>query len=285
MKNTRIFLLSVLCFMALTPIFSQDITEREEIRSTYILKGSEQKRLYLDNMEGSIDVKGYDGNEIQLIVKKEITAESRGKVQEAKEEVLLDIKEEPNKLLIYIDAPWRRSDGSMNYRGYEYYGYVVRFDFELRVPRKMDLYLKTVNEGTLRVENVEGELQVKNVNEGIEMVNVAGSAKVSTVNGPIKVSFTKNPESDCSFATVNGKVEVELQEGLSANLDLRTFNGEVYTDFEFQSMPRKREFTERKKRGRRIYSRGDSFSAQIGDGGPWFSFNTLNGDIFIIKQK
>ncbi|MCI0707438.1 MAG: hypothetical protein L0Y80_08155 [Ignavibacteriae bacterium] len=283
----------------------QDVTEKEEIRKTFVLKGVEDKRILLDNTDGSIEVKGYDGNEIQLVVRKEIEAESERKIQEAKEEVILDIKEETDKLLIYVDAPWRRSDGSINYRGYEYYGYRVKHDFELRVPKKMSLYLRTVNQGKVTVQDVEGEFEVRNVNEGIEMLNIAGPARVATVNGPIKVTFTKNPKSDCSFKTVNGNVEVEFQEGLSAVLRFKTFNGEVYTDFDVTDLPPGDRLVETKKRGKKVYRRGDFFSVRVGEGGvdvdfqkkswsssaradeggPEFLFNTLNGDIYIVKQK
>ncbi|HEY5615231.1 MAG TPA: hypothetical protein VIL52_04350 [Bacteroidota bacterium] len=285
MKNIRMAMTASV--LVLIPVLGigQDVSEKEEIRRTLKFTGTEAKRIVLDNTDGSITVTGYDGDEIQLVVIKEIEAESRVKIQEAKEEVILEIKEEPNKIILYVDAPWRKSDGSINYRGFHYYGYRVIHDFELRVPMKVSLYLRTVNEGEIIVKDVEGEFEIKNVNAGIEMTNIAGPAKVSTVNGPVKVFFSKNPNSDCSFETVNGRVEVEFQEGLSADLQLKTFNGEVFTDFEILNLPRNDETVERKKGGKKIYRRGDSFSARVGKGGPEFSFNTLNGDIYITKQK
>ncbi|MGH2568037.1 MAG: hypothetical protein ACRDGA_06825, partial [Bacteroidota bacterium] len=180
----------------------QEKTEKDEISRTFTFTGTEKKRVVVDNIDGSIDVAGYDGNEVRLVVKKTIEAESNNKIQEAKEAVVLEIKEELNKVILYVDAPWRTPNG-INYRGFHYYGYRVRHDFQLLVPRKTSLYLRTVNEGTVRVHNVEGEFEVKNVNAGVELTNIAGLAQVATVNGPVKVSFSKNPEADCSFKTVN----------------------------------------------------------------------------------
>ena len=283
--KTRILVAGVLTLVAVpTASRSQDVREKEEIRKTLKFTGSEQRRIYVDNTDGAIDVVGYDGNDVELVVHREIRAESKNKIEEAKRDVTLDIKEEPSKILLYVDAPWRRSDGSINYRGYRYYGYEVTHEFELRVPKRCNLYLRTVNQGTVTVKDVEGEFEVKNVNAGIEMTNIAGPAKVSTVNGPIKISFNQNPSSESSFKTVNGKIEVEFRSGLSADLNLKTFNGQVYTDFEISDLPRQVVSTEKTRGRKRIYRRGDSFAARVGKGGPEFFFDTLNGSIYILKH-
>ncbi|MGH2567700.1 MAG: hypothetical protein ACRDGA_05130, partial [Bacteroidota bacterium] len=68
-------------------------------------------------------------------------------------------------------------------------------------------------------------------------------------------------------------------------LHFKTFNGEAYTDFEMRDLPRAATKVEQSKGKRNIYRKGDSFSARAGNGGPELSFNTLNGDIYIVKQK
>jgi len=189
MKTTHVVRRAVFLLLVAVPLWSQEKTEKEEIRRTLTFTGTEAKRVVVDNLDGAIDVVGYDGTEVQLVVLKEICAESDEKIREAKQDVVLEMKEEPNKIILYVDAPWRRGDGSYHYRGYHYYGYNVKHDFELRVPRKVSLYLRTVNEGEITVKDVEGEFEVKNVNAGISMDNIIGPAKISTVNGPVKVFF------------------------------------------------------------------------------------------------
>jgi hypothetical protein len=259
------------------------LSEREEIKQTFRLADNNHRQLVVDNINGEINVVGYDGDTIELIAHKEIKAESEGKIKEAKQEVKLDIREEKGKIILYVDAPWRTGDG-INYRGWHYYGYDVIYDFDLKVPHRMSLYLKTVNHGKIQVKGVEGEFEVNNVNAGIEMNDINGPALVRTVNGPIKVSFTRNPDGECSFKTVNGKIEVVLHEGLNADVKLKTFNGKVYTDFDFTSLPRDDRTVEERKGLRRIYRRGGSYGVRIGKGGPEFSFDTLNGSIYILKQ-
>ena len=278
MLGSSIALISVGC------AFAQKVRENEEIRrSVKFAPDAQQRKLVVDNINGEITVTGYDGETIELVAQKEIEAESKEKIEEAKQEVVLEVKEEKNKVILYVDAPWRTRDG-INYRGWHYYGYEVTYDFELKVPRKTSLYLKTVNHGKVIVKDMEGEFEVKNVNDGIEMSGIKGPVKAGTVNGRVKVAFAQNPESECSFRTVNGKVEVSLRDGLNADLKLKTFNGQVYTDFDVTDLPRKIATVEEQKGRRKIYRRGGFFSVRVGKGGPEFSFDTLNGNIYILKQ-
>ena len=259
------------------------LSGKDEVKKSFRLANNDHRQLVVDNINGEINVVGYDGDAIELVAHREIKAESGEKEAEAKRDVTLDIKEEKNKIILYVDAPWRTGNG-VNYRGWHYYGYDVIYDFELKVPRKINLYLKTINKGKILVQGVEGEFDVNNVNAGIEMTDINGPATVKTVNGPIKVSFTRNPASECCFKTVNGKIEVVLQDGLNADVKLKTFNGKVYTDFDFSSLPRKDFAVEERNGSRRIFRRGGSYTVRVGKGGPEFSFDTLNGSIYVLKH-
>ncbi len=259
------------------------LSEKEEVKKSFRLADADRRQLVVDNINGEINVVGYDGDSIELVAHKEIKAESDKKLEEAKREVKLEIKEEKNKIVFYVDAPWRSGEG-IHYRGWHYCGYDVIYDFDLKVPRKMSLYLKTVNHGKVLVQSVEGEFEIHNVNAGVEMSDINGPALVSTVNGPIKVSFAQNPGSECSFKTVNGKIEVVLHDGLNADMKLKTFNGKVYTDFEVSSVPREDRTVEERRGSRRIYRRGDSYTVRVGKGGPEFSFDTLNGSIYVLRR-
>lgn len=129
---------------------------------------------------------------------------------------------------------------------------------------------------------MNGAFEVDNVNGGIEMSGIAGSGLASTVNGGVEVRFTKNPDSRCGFQTVNGSIEIEVPDQLSAVLRLKTFNGEVFSDFDVTGLPRAASGPERI--GRRTLYRGDEFfSVRAGSGGPEMVFETLNGDIRILK--
>jgi len=244
---------------------------------------SKPKELFIDNIWGSIEVEGYKGQEVRLVVHKTIKGRSKEKIQKAKEEVELEITEEGNTIDLYVDGPFRDCNKRRRWRTWRNPGYRVQYDFKLKVPHKTDFYLKTVNCGDIKVNNVEGEFEVKNVNGRIEMTEVSGAGDAHTVNGKVKVLFSQNPKSECSFRTVNGDLEITFHPNLSADLLLKTFNGDAYTDFEVSYMPVKKSVGKRYK-GKYVY-RSKFSGVRVGKGGPEIKFNTLNGDILIGKKN
>ena len=129
---------------------------------------------------------------------------------------------------------------------------------------------------------MNGDFEVRNVNGAIDMAQISGSGLATTVNGAVEVSFTRNPGSRCGFGTVNGSIEVAFPEELSADLKFKTFNGEVYSDFDVKGLPEKAMSFERTGR-RSVYRSNEFFSVRSGKGGPELLFDTLNGDIRILR--
>ena len=260
------------------------LEEKEEIKKTLKFKEpAKPKELQVDNIFGSINVEGASGEEVELIAHKTIRARNSEKIQKAKEEVKLEINEEGNTIDLYVDGPFRGGEGR-RWRSWRDPGYEVQFDFELKVPRKTSLYLKTVNRGDIKVNNVEGEFELKNVNGKIEMEEVAGSIEAYTVNGKVKALFSRNPEAACSFQTVNGDLEVSFRPDLSADLRLKTFNGQAYSDFPVTYLPSEKAVAEHHQ-GKYVYKSSRFSSVRVGKGGPEIRFDTLNGDILIHKRN
>jgi hypothetical protein len=259
---------------------------REEIRKTltFSAPSGSARRLVVDNINGSINVVGTDRTDITLVALETIRAESEDRIARAREAIRLEITEEPDRILLYINTPWRCENGSLRDDGWDDYGYDAAFDFELRVPVKTDLYLKTVNDGNVSVKNTAGRLRIRNINGGITVSDLAGSGEFSTVNGDVTVGFSENPDSSSSFTTVNGQVEVRFKEDLSADLALKTFNGEMYTDFQVARLPA--QSTPLRRQGTMCVYRSDHATlVRVGRGGPALSFDTLNGNIYIIKDQ
>src|SRR5690349_15029692 len=83
---------------------------------------------------------------VQLPINKSIRAESQAKIEEARKEVILDITEEQGLLKLYVNGPFRcHCDEGCGHREFE--GYIVKMDFQIQVPRDIDIKIKTVNEG------------------------------------------------------------------------------------------------------------------------------------------
>jgi DUF4097 and DUF4098 domain-containing protein YvlB len=183
--------------------------------------------------------------------------------------VRLDITQSGDAVRLYVDGPWRNHDG-INYRGDNYYGYHVNYDYEIRVPRATKVDLHTINNGDIQVKDTLGDFSVHGLNGGIDLENVGGSGDVHTLNGKVRVKFARNPQRDCNFHTLNGAMDVYFQPPLNADLEYHTLNGGVYADFDVSAS------------GSGYLQRGGGrreHNARAGTGGPHLSFHALNGPI------
>lgn len=251
--------------------------EQETIRKTFDVSGTGRK-LLVDNVSGSIHVTGYEGNQVQVSVQKHIYGRSPEAVQDAKRDVKLDMSQQGSYVRLYVDGPFRNRDGSgMNYRGDEYYGYRVNFEYEIQVPRNTELNLHNLNQ-EITVKSTTGDYEISGLNGGITMEDVAGSGTVTTLNGKMKVAFSRNPEKDSQFHTLNGAIDVYFKEPLNADLHFKTLNGGVYTDFDVSPLPVAGQAT-RNSNGMFVYRSDRNGAARAGKGGPSLTFNGLNGAI------
>ncbi len=284
--NKKIYIFTLLLFVVFAhTAAAADIERTERIERTLKFDGGGTSgHLIVENVFGSIDVKGYDGDEIRLTVQKTITARSESKADKAEVEVTLDITVEDDLIDLYVDGPFRdRNRDGVSWKGFKRAGYKVRYDFKLDIPRSCSIELETVDDGDIVVSSIDGDYDVSNVNGGIEMEDIGGSGDVYTVNGKITVEFDQNPEGNCSAGTINGDVKLYFQPGLSADFYLKTMNGEVFTDFEVDALPSKTH-KDHKKNGKNVYKIAHTTGVRAGRGGPEFELNTLNGDMFILSR-
>ena len=162
--------------------------------------------------------------------------------------------------------------------------YNVTYDIDVEIPRGARTVVSTVNNGDVRVSQVDGDFKVSNVNGGIGMSGISGSGEVHTVNGPIAVRFAKNPTATSSFKTVNGSIDVYFLGNFSADLLFKTFNGEIYSDFDVSPRPLPAAETEQHD-GKFIYRSRGPKAARAGQGGPELSFDSLNGNIRLHRAQ
>src|SRR6266436_5243712 len=257
--------------------------EQEKIEKTFAMPaGAGRRTLEIDNVWGSIDVVGTASDKVQLTVNKSIRAESKGKIEQAKKDVTLDITQQVDVLKLYVDGPFRCNCHDCE-RSRDDEGYVVKMDFKVQVPRDIDIKIKTVNEGHVSVRDINGSFLVRNVNGDIQIRNIAGSGTARTVNGPVKVSFRQNPREASDFATVNGAVELQFAHDLSADFKLKAFNGGIYSDFPVTALPL--QGMQEEHHGSKVIFRVDRYTgARINAGGPQIKIENLNGDIRILEN-
>ncbi len=258
--------------------------EKSDVRqSLKVADAAKPVSLTVDNLYGKIDVKGADIGEVELVAVKTIRAKTPEKIAAAKKDVQLETSGAGNEVDIYVDGPFRCQVQDCQGIRWRDWGYEVGFDFTLRVPRRSNLTLKTVNDGDVTVRDVEGTFDVSNVNGRVRLENIAGSGEAGTVNGEVVAAFVKAPAAACAFKTVNGEVDLTFPAGLAADFKFKTMNGEAFSDFAITPLPV--EPIEAKSRnGRLVYKREGFTSVRVGKGGPVIRCQTLNGDILVRRK-
>jgi hypothetical protein len=283
MKKRILFLIASLLCGSVSG--REDVVKRETIRKNIVLNEPVSTRtIVVDNVFGSIEVKGVPGNEVRLVVEKTVKAESDEELAKALEEVRLEITQEKNGVSVMVDGPFRGKDGSVHFHGRDRDGYSFSYDFLIEAPQDAKIDVNTVNDGDVTVVGMRGDFDVENVNGGIDMRGAEGSGRAYALNGDLTVAFARNPERHCYFGSLNGKVKIGFQPPLSADFRFKSFNGEVFSDFPVTYLPRKGLVEQGTKKGKTTYKTDPWTPVRVGNGGPSIDFDGFNGDMYVLKQ-
>ena len=265
------------------------IAVQAQVYKTHVSKEfTAKKAVAICNLDGSVKIEGYAGDKVIIEIDETITADDQKTVEEGKRDFKLGFDQKGDSVIAYTAYPydtrphrnWNRgnNDNHIEYR--------VKLEYTVKVPNQVDLYASTVNEGNIIVKNVYGALKINNVNGSIEILNAKGTTSAHTVNGPVTVTYLRNPPEASSYYSVNGELNVTYLQGLSADVEFKSMNGQFYTDFEnTEVLPSRISKTETKNGNGTTYKLSKASDVRFGTGGKIFKFETLNGNIYIKKQK
>ena len=259
------------------------VVRRETISRTLRV----ERLLEVSTISGSIRIAGYDGDAVEVAVKKTVRAETEAAADAAATTVGLEMAATGGaiRLLGQIDAQ-PGCDWETITRRRTRPSYQVTFDFDVRVPRNTQLRLCTVNAGAVHVVATAGDFDIENVNGAITLTGVRGSGRAVTVNGAVSAEFAENPKAASEFKSVNGDLDVAFQRGLSADLLMKTFNGGLFTDFDVAPLALPVAAVERRN-GMSVYrgSRSRFTAYRVGQGGPEIKLDAFNGNIRIVRSR
>lgn len=291
MKSMKYVLLLGLLMVSTTGLARQN---SETIKKSFEVKDKSQEMWFcVCNIEGDVEVEAYDGNTIEIEVKKQIRARRDDDITAGMEDVQVDFTEGDGFVRARLQTPYNRyreRDDPLacgwdwdNNGDRVYYRY--RLDFKVKVPKEISVKVSTVNNSDLFVKGVKGRVYASNVNGDVELIDIANDTKASTVNGRIEAVYDGMPTEFADFQTVNGNIEVIAPEDGGAIYSFDTRWGEVYSDFEFTRKLAPKVESSKGKRGGTLYKIANSNSYQVKEGGPEISFKTLNGKIMVRKGK
>ena len=229
-------------------------------------------RLEVGLNSGVISVSGYPGKEVVIAVttdQKTVSTDVRdGLRQIPNNSIGLSATEEENVVQIHSNN-WNK-----------------KINLDIRVPASFDLDLNGLNDGEIRVENVDGELEVNFLNGDVSLVNVSGSVVASSQNGDVKVKLTKvRADTPMAFSSFNGDVDVSFPSNLKATVKMRSDHGELFSDFEMNIRKSNPKVDNNHEAGVYKIEMEGWVTGDINGGGPEMTFKTFNGDILIRKNE
>lgn len=251
MITRKVYLLA-LTFFAL----SCAVGERRETTITRAWPAAGIRTLKVNEVDGSLNVKAGAVEQITLVAK----VRHRGNRTD---------KDDPNLGFFKTEV-----DGDtlrISQRGRHHVTFVFpgfggnrpRIDYELLVPARVALDLKTVN-GRITTRGIEGEAELVTVNGGID----AESAGVNdfyakAVNGQVRAKFLRD-FNGATLKTVNGRVEAILPASASFTCNLSQVNGDFEASFPLS-----------------IHSNPGSrrVSGEVNGGRHQLQITTVNGDV------
>jgi hypothetical protein len=202
---------------------------------------------------GGVNVEAWDGDGVA--VEARVWANARS--EERAEEIAADVE-------IVVEDGRIRAEGPRTGRRE---GWGVSFD--LRVPREIDLRLRTTN-GGIDVAEVRGDIDFRATNGGVTLTGVAGDVRGRTTNGGLHVELAGDSWSGAGMdvETTNGGITLLIPEDYSAEIETRTTNGGIDLGFPVTVQGRI----------------GRELRATLGDGGPTIRAITTNGGVHIAHR-
>ncbi len=251
------------------------------------------------NVYGSIEVVGHDGDVIEIAALNKVWAANASDVQMGLDEIGIKAIQNDKGTFVYLDSPFthyepetgdvwhsdtcvHRHDCSVKYTEKKPYQY--HMNMQLRIPKQASIEVSAINGGDINIKNVQADnLNISNINGAIEMLDVSGKTHVNAINKDINIRYSKNPLLDSVFESINGDLSVTFAQPPNAKVVYETMNGSMYSKYEYQNLPSEVEITTAKegnKHGNK-YRISANHPIQLGEGGPTYTFKTLNGDIKI----
>ena len=223
---------------------------------------SARGRLQLDNIDGRIEIEGWDRNEVV------IKALKHGKTQENVEAVKINVDSSPDKIVVHTVQPPEATGGWFWFNSKKNDASV---DYLVQVPRQAHLdKVESVN-GDVVIDGVLGDTETSTVNGSALVRGAADNLKVSTVNGQIEVELISlGGNQFVSLDSVNGTIEATLPANADAQVSAETLNGGAHT--EFPRLVVKKEFPVSKH-----------LKGTLGNGSATVKANSVNGSIRFLR--
>ncbi|RMG68326.1 MAG: hypothetical protein D6715_02535 [Calditrichaeota bacterium] len=225
MKQLR-YLWALLVLLLLAGAGSTATLKQTEVRRLSWAPGQTVK---VYNVNGSIQVNGWDSTMVKVIAHKTIRAESGRAAEQIADSLKIQLSKKPEWLEIRLPGVKNRKSGFLSWLLGNDNSASVKL--EVYLPRETSVYASTSN-GRIELHQVRGRHRLKTSNGRITGKGVAGGIQAHTSNGRIEMSLVQVfPGESVELFTSNGKIEVFLPDSAQFKMVAKTSNGRIQTDF------------------------------------------------------
>jgi serine/threonine protein kinase len=258
-------------------------------------------KLVLDVDRGGIRVVGADQETVDVRVSRKVRRASGSGADRILAEEELVLRQVGNQISVSAQEPPSLRGGP----GWRWTRPELDVNYEISVPRKFDLRLKTAGggikvatvqggvnvrteggrldfddvdgnvegqtkSGGIRAAGCKGELVVKTAGGRITVETFAGPlVRGTTDGGSISADLAASPKSDCLLRTSGGSVTVRIPATAMVTLDAHTEGGAVKSDLPVQAEGA---------------VKGSTLRGKINGGGPSLKLETTGGSIHVLKR-
>jgi len=190
-------------------------------------------KVSISNVNGSIEVKSWTENKIEILIKEKVKADNEAEAKEIADEIKFVGERNGSELIIKLDFG-RFKDDKKRHNKYS-------SSLEVKLPARLSLNLDTVN-GSITTPHMAGDLNLDTTNGSIKTKGTDGDAVLDTTNGSIKIgkvggsvnadttngSITLYDVSGAIKAdTTNGSIIAIIPGKLAGDVDLSCTNGSI----------------------------------------------------------
>jgi hypothetical protein len=220
----------------------------EEFHKTVALNAN--GRVSLENINGNVEISGWDRNEVQIDAVK--SARDQQRLNEAK----IEVEGSGDSVSIRTRYPENHTNNNP-----------ASVQYTLHVPRGAQLRNISLVNGSLNISQIIGEVSADLVNGKLTANDLAGRAKLSTVNGSVHAQYQSlNNVSEVRISSVNGSIDLKLPASPNAEISASTVNGGLSSDFPIQVQGK---------------FMNHHMSGTLGNGGTRIDLNNVNGSSHI----
>ncbi len=211
-------------------------------------------RVSLDNVNGNVEITGWDRNEVQ------IDAEKKARDQQRLDEAQIEVEAGSDYVKIHTQYPHNHTNNNP-----------ASVHYTLHVPQNAQLDRISLVNGALTVQKVTGEVDASLVNGKAHISDLSGEASISSVNGSIEANYASlSNVREIRLKSVNGSIELGLPASPNADVKASTVNGGIKSDFPLTVQ------------GSFV---GHNVNGTLGSGGTRIDLSNVNGSIHIGSAR